>query len=1829
MEVRTVKMPDGLLVDFDETWSDDDIREAISAKYPELDPINQGTEFTRGVKRGFETSKSLVTEGVPGIAKATANKATGLDIFDPTENMVRYQEDVSKAQRKYPTEFSSFKDISFEDGMLKGAGDVAGYIGGAAGELVPQMAAQLTGGAAVGMGVKMGVKQLAKRAGTQLTDEQVKKAMNKGILASTLTTSGAQTIPESYFNLLEQGEDAPLTAILTGGLKAGLDIIPEVGVLKKILGPNASDVVGDTLLKKIGVQTAKTAGAEGLTESAQEGLDIIAEEFILDNPDMFSKENITKLIDAGLKGAVGGGVMGGATAPLMQTEQDSQFDMSKLSPKDKNTIETRMQEEVVAVAPRYKDLPDTNESLLEDSVVEPIYTTPEVDKQLNLLGVRKESVANLSAREVEDSMLTLTSLGNATGPVTLRDLSKGENQEQSATLQDIQSKRLTNIGNQTRTDNEFIVGDGEIVTGAPISTGEVMQNPFARMEVVDSNKNVKQYIKATTRPEDLKLPSALKGAKPRYKTAEVDFNNDIEKAIYVAGSPNTSKKKQEYRNWLTDNIGLTPKQINAFRQGMLKSMNKNYKQGDTKIRPPELDVVRLATEAKFQKVQLPTTGNFFEDFVAPVAIAKNLKGMPLTEKGSKQYGTILNTVHRILNEVSGGKLNLKPFAALKEDPTNAPIAGYQLYNDIGIALNDTVTFDQGIETAYHEAWHAFERSGAFSKQEIEIIENQTKRLKEYISRNEFLSGQDFATLLETPAGREEIRANAAGLWMSDKYLGNEDGNKLLPPAFRRAFRKMSNYYQRLRNALQGLGFRSFDDIMNSVYTGSRTQDLLANMQQISQEARMQKLSTQTQKAHNDYTDTMEYAKSLEEDALKLTNDSSSIKKYGAWGRYTQSIAALASDPRYPMAAKVFEAVRSRLIKSNTLMERYASRLEKFSNLDRGIRHQLHELSDYLNNTGQKSRLDKDGYLMYERDGVIVRLKDKELSERYMEMQEAYASVLTDYEDSAREAAKKAIIEGKEDTPLTAEMELTDDVIQQMQPMLTGERNGQILENLTDTLTSIRKMKDKDFTPKMRFGKYGFAVKDIETNETVSFDTIEEGSFKSTFDTWQLEQLQKKYKEKYSDTSKYKIIGNPNKGAITDLNSIENLQPFVLTKNNITNEVDPRFINIELLSSLLYSKGLDEAEYNELKTEIFNDIVNKGFARRFSETKRMDGYSKDWDRVQHAYLSGAAHYFSGFEYSAKLPKLKEEVDSIIDPRLRDKLQSYMKYMDTPQEDYQMVRQINFLWTMGGNVSTALLQLMTLPTSTIGQMTRFNPNYLQNGKHINKWLGIFGKEFLNPAKNAANLRDGNLHFRMNDPAILKDLVDRGVIDKSAANLLRKTGEMGSIKAVESQEYTGGKPFETRSRGGGMREKLSNFSSLAGIPVSSMEQATRFATVMATHDMLTNNKTALDNAVRQLGKDPRFLAQLNAQQDLTMAENLALFSMDEAHAIFGKVGRVEYMRGAGGAIVVPFMTYPHYMLELLARFGRSGKDGRRAIMAMLGGMYAVGGLLGLPGMELLKELIEFVEKEVTGSEEDLDLLIREKIYGLTGSSTFAKFITQGLGRSALGSDLARRTGIPVPGQDILFSMLGIRKSDPTAFLGVQGSILTGAGEAWSQYNSGASIATAGAALLPVVPSNIVKSINMGSEGVSTRRGIQLVTPEDTTAQTRLLRAIGVTSDQIASKREEMYYGMLADMKYRTGIDRMRTKAKRIATKLARARADNDAKKVKELTEDYSEVLLDLQEFGRKEDIPIDFKAFNRSVMDAVKQRIDPRFRPEEARKASRGHVQDLSKVLGTEGK
>ena len=280
-------------VKFRDDISNEEFRAQVSAlakKYDfekELGPDYGPVEgFTRGVSRGFKRLGSTFGDVLP----AMVGSAVGAEDYAKRQ-LEEARQTEEEIQAYNPPEFRSFKEV-------EGVGDAVGFVGETVGEQVANLATVLgTGGAGA----------LAGKAGL-------------GVFLGSYSLNA----PEIFQNVYEKtGQLEPGVTALYGAGAAALDSLLPAAILSKLTGPQKVGIV-EAILKKSGMDAGLARkgaanvlaglGLEGVTESSQEALSVSAEKFVADNPQIFESEDLDRLMEAGVRGAVAGGVFRGVSA---------------------------------------------------------------------------------------------------------------------------------------------------------------------------------------------------------------------------------------------------------------------------------------------------------------------------------------------------------------------------------------------------------------------------------------------------------------------------------------------------------------------------------------------------------------------------------------------------------------------------------------------------------------------------------------------------------------------------------------------------------------------------------------------------------------------------------------------------------------------------------------------------------------------------------------------------------------------------------------------------------------------------------------------------------------------------------------------------------------------------------------------------------------------------------------------------------------------------------------------------------------------------------------------------------------------------------------------------------------------------------------------------------------------------------------------------------------------------------------------------------------------------------------------------------------------------
>lgn len=259
-------------------------------------------DFSRGVKQSFQELKGT-GYGLLGLTGA------GLGI----QGLKDYG--LENAQEAFNKSAAMGKPTDQLEG-IESFGDAADYLqrglGYVAGQALPSV---LTGGIGSIIGRKLvqkGIQNLTKEEIAYLSAQ----AAQRGAMVGAGAASYAQEAGSIYPEMVQEGHDEPGRAAAFAVPAAALDVLPEMRIIKKLF-PFANggiETAAKGIVKQPGIirravtEGGKQALAEGVTEAAQSAVERAAAYKSLND-----KEAWSDYLNSAALGALGGGVLGGAT----------------------------------------------------------------------------------------------------------------------------------------------------------------------------------------------------------------------------------------------------------------------------------------------------------------------------------------------------------------------------------------------------------------------------------------------------------------------------------------------------------------------------------------------------------------------------------------------------------------------------------------------------------------------------------------------------------------------------------------------------------------------------------------------------------------------------------------------------------------------------------------------------------------------------------------------------------------------------------------------------------------------------------------------------------------------------------------------------------------------------------------------------------------------------------------------------------------------------------------------------------------------------------------------------------------------------------------------------------------------------------------------------------------------------------------------------------------------------------------------------------------------------------------------------------------------------
>ena len=421
--------------------------------------------------------------------------------------------------------------------------------------------------------------------------------------------------------------------------------------------------------------------------------------------------------------------------------------------------------------------------------------------------------------------------------------------------------------------------------------------------------------------------------------------------------------------------------------------------------------------------------------------------------------------------------------------------------------------------------------------------------------------------------------------------------------------------------------------------------------------------------------------------------------------------------------------------------------------------------------------------------------------------------------------------------------------------------------------------------------------------------------------------------------------------------------------------------------------------------------------------------------------------------------------------------WLNINSTPVEAFGTGRALAGAWFLGGNISTAMMQLtqnfVTLPA-----------RFARDGG-----LAASSRHMASAARDVYGTSDV-LRVLGKEMDYTNRLINRGVLSAAESAAMKRAALEGVIRPSQITNIRGQFEADTLRSLGVADQSAAKFASGANKVVDVSFR------MLSTVDE-TNRAVAFLSALRLATANPEVMVRAGRLDNRTYATpyDYARAVVDETNFRGGVDDQPLITRFHPVAqMVTQFLTPSFKFIELFARSGAMAINGLKnsdPVMAkagalqfslMLAPQVILAGIWALPFADRLKELTEFLLKQA-GLVVDLE----QEIEKLGINSLTASTINFGLLHALGAVTLSERLKIDILPQGSLSEW------DVFSVLGPIGGLIEKPAVAHAAWQLG-DYWGVGYALLPTSLANVLKGIQIGATGEQfTRRGGRIITPED----------------------------------------------------------------------------------------------------------------------------------------
>lgn len=444
----------------------------------------------------------------------------------------------------------------------------------------------------------------------------------------------------------------------------------------------------------------------------------------------------------------------------------------------------------------------------------------------------------------------------------------------------------------------------------------------------------------------------------------------------------------------------------------------------------------------------------------------------------------------------------------------------------------------------------------------------------------------------------------------------------------------------------------------------------------------------------------------------------------------------------------------------------------------------------------------------------------------------------------------------------------------------------------------------------------------------------------------------------------------------------------------------RYLPPQFAQRLLQQLKLTAEQQNALEQMLYQYVPGASFRHHFDKRQEIGGWNEDGLRTFANYALHGANHLARAKH---LDRLKEAIASIDEGlrvarkigtgdlttrvEIKDYLNRHLEYIMNPPNEFAALRSIGFLWFMGFNVKSAVVNLTQTPFVTmphLGAVFGQGPAALAFTKALTDLRKMYRSPDWKP-----------------DDSLMKALdmgIRQGFLNESQATELAGVSE-GSLLA----RLKGATP---------LARKFLTLNQWAAYPMQVTEMLNRrFAFRAAWELALKDPENPYVKESAEIGR--RLYDELVGLHGFSPIEAMAFLTarrvVMKTQFEYSSYARPEMMRGWKA----PVLQFYQYTINMLWNF-KNTEGGKTMLLMYL----LAGGLMGLPFAKDIEALVQWLARFLFKEEADLEKELREVLVAL--GSEKPDLWVHGASRYGFGlGTVANMMGVPFPEFDLSGSM------------------------------------------------------------------------------------------------------------------------------------------------------------------------------------------------------------------